>query len=51
MQKLLDRRKENFVGQQTYHDNDNHDPNDLLHGAQFAAIMVFRVEAPILSTE
>ena len=39
MQKLLDRRKENFVGQQTYQDNDNHDPNDLLHGAQFATIM------------
>src|SRR5215472_18548789 len=39
MQKLLDWRKENFVSKQTDHNNHNHDPNDLLHRAQFAAIM------------
>src|SRR4030095_14562638 len=39
MKKPFDRRKEDFIGQQTDHDNDYHYSDDLLHGAQFAAIM------------
>ena len=39
MQKSLDRRKENFVGEQTDDNDDEHDGDDLIHRAQFAAIM------------
>ena len=39
MQKSFDRRKENFIRQQTDDDDHQHDRNDLFHGIQFAAEM------------
>src|ERR1044071_1782074 len=39
MEKALDRRKQDLVGQQPNQDNDQHHADHLIHGVEFASIM------------
>src|SRR5438477_3150868 len=45
MEKFFYRRKEDFVRKQTDNNDDKHDGNDLVHRAQFPAVMEKLAEA------